>query len=126
MKYRCLQIAFSVTCGIVILVLIMLWARSYWMVDSLASKGSETRYVSFHSRHGQVSFVTGVPPIKKPWGLRSSKLKNFTTVEVLPTYRAVFGFGYVRLADGFTVVVPNWFACGVVAVVLGLVVWLSR
>ncbi len=34
-KYRKLRIAFSATCGIICLLLIALWVRSYYRVDSL-------------------------------------------------------------------------------------------
>jgi len=33
MKYRYLRIAFSVTCGIACVLLVVLWVRSYWSVD---------------------------------------------------------------------------------------------
>ena len=37
MKYRKLRIAFSATCGIACVLLVVLWVRSYWWVDDFRS-----------------------------------------------------------------------------------------
>ena len=39
MKYRKLRIAFSVTCGIACVLLVVLWVRSYWAPGSFAGMG---------------------------------------------------------------------------------------
>lgn len=40
MRYRKLRIAWSVGCGLICLLLIVFWVRSYWQSDYLASRNS--------------------------------------------------------------------------------------
>ena len=52
MKFRKLRIAFSVTCGIVCLLLIALWVRSYSWGDMLSGPISQSRLLRFSSGQG--------------------------------------------------------------------------
>ena len=55
MKYRKLRIAFSVTCGIACVLLVVLWVRSYWWVDLLAYRRGQT-YVAVAAGRGIACF----------------------------------------------------------------------
>jgi hypothetical protein len=54
MNYRKLQIAWSVGCGVLCLLLILLWLRSYWLFDS-ARLSSTTGAYTIASRNGGLS-----------------------------------------------------------------------
>jgi hypothetical protein len=51
MTYRKLRIAWSVGWGVVAVLLIVLWIRSYWWTDILAHTGGQT-YVAVSTSHG--------------------------------------------------------------------------
>jgi hypothetical protein len=57
MKYRKLRIAFSAACGIVCLLLIALWVRSYWYVASMSKLDSQNWVMAFASSKGQIRFT---------------------------------------------------------------------
>jgi hypothetical protein len=71
---RKLKIAFSVVCGIVCLLLIVLWIRSYWWCD--IAEGALTRSSGFRiaSRKGDVS-CRKYPASKAGWGIRSIEME---------------------------------------------------
>lgn len=63
MKYRKLRIAFSVTCGIACVLLVVLWVRSYWWKDSLYINYyggtdrityTDVKSLRFFSTHGRI------------------------------------------------------------------------
>jgi hypothetical protein len=57
-RLRKLRIAFSVVCGIVCLLLIVMWGRSYWWADSAISQPSTLpRQIGFTSRRGRLTFL---------------------------------------------------------------------
>ncbi len=128
---RYLRIAFSATCGIACVLLIVLWVRSYWWMDS-------TGYLT--SVQGKL-FVQEYLIINSPTG---SAFRGPCGITSLPT-----GWGFVPIDGGVTLpiwslVVPmailaavpwiRWrfslrtllIATTLVAVVLGLIVWLVR
>jgi hypothetical protein len=55
MRFRKLRIAWSVVCGIFWLLLIMLWVRSYWIVDVL-EKRTATQIFQLESQASRLSF----------------------------------------------------------------------
>ena len=167
MRFRKLRIAFSVTCGIACVLLIVLWVRSYWSDDSvnhatrLASPSGQisAHLIGCRSFHGTIRFlyVPDTPLIRElpqyGWQVDSHPIE-LGFGEVLPSMltfeREKFG------SDGFAITVPDWvmvvilaalagapwlrwpkkfsrftlrtllIATTLVAVVLGLVVWLVR
>ena len=52
---RYLRIAFSATCGIACVLLVVLWVRSYWIVDVLEKRTASQR-VQVESRTGRLTF----------------------------------------------------------------------
>ena len=63
MRFRKLRIAWSVGCGIVCLLLIMLWARSYGTWDRCFRTGKNHGW-QFNSMVGHVVLVVAAPPKK--------------------------------------------------------------
>jgi hypothetical protein len=59
MKYRKLRIAFSAVCGIICLLLIALWVRSYWSYDGAVWQFAPARFISWHSQSGRIGIVSG-------------------------------------------------------------------
>jgi hypothetical protein len=51
---RNLRIAWTLFCGLLCVLLVVLWVRSYWICDSLRLPASETE-VNFHSLKGTIS-----------------------------------------------------------------------
>ena len=57
MKYRKLRIAFSAVCGVICLLLIVLWVRSYWKSDMISHLDSKGRKKVLGSNYGTVYFT---------------------------------------------------------------------
>jgi len=140
---RSLRITWTVICGIACALLIVLWVRSYWRNSSLSSNiNTSTGSPScvLQSSRGQLSIVRLV----KPGDLQTMFNWQAGTI---PT---VAGFGGRRYGSSFFILFPYWFltlascafgavlwlpfkrfslrtlliATTLVAVVLGLIVWL--
>jgi hypothetical protein len=63
LRFRKLRIAWSVLCGLVAILLIMLWVRSYWVTDVLgrAIRGpSDTTLTTLISDRGKLEFGGGI------------------------------------------------------------------
>ena len=56
MKYRKLRIAWSVGCGVLCLLLIALWVRSYWWADDLMLPLPNQQHFVIHSMQGSTSW----------------------------------------------------------------------
>jgi hypothetical protein len=76
--FRGLRIAWTVMFGILCVLLIALWVRSYWICDGVIGHISDTRLVAFDSFSGALSLSTSVwpslPPAftdYEPWKLNS-------------------------------------------------------
>jgi hypothetical protein len=109
---RYLRIAFSVTCGIACVLLVVLWVRSYWWADFVYIELTKTRAVEFGSVKGSLVFVElGVqrnPPLP-PIRLRS------VGYNVEPHWK-YFGFQIDAERSGTFVSLPHWFAMLVTAI----------
>jgi hypothetical protein len=64
MRFRKLRIAWSVVWGLLAVLLIVLWVRSYWWSDTAFGPLSKSRAVLLSSRHGRLSVI--VEQIKIP------------------------------------------------------------
>jgi hypothetical protein len=88
MKYRKLRIAWSVAWGIVAVLLIALWVRSYWVADVIG-RTSPLREVIWESNRGSLSYVRFVPHTS------TSQFTNRWSHQFLhPTGDPRFGFAY--------------------------------
>jgi hypothetical protein len=153
MKYRKLRIAWSVASGILCLLLIALWVRSYWWQDSLYGRASAARWLFVSSDLGTITI--GVPsdtqwsgvPISRSW-TRDTFYKEHEFEEYGHRGEPKYLRGFQLLADWTSVLLPDWFlvlftaalasvpwlrfrfslrtlliGMTVVAAVLGLLVW---
>ncbi|MEX0610852.1 MAG: hypothetical protein WD738_05155 [Pirellulales bacterium] len=81
-KYRKLLIAFSAVCGLICLLLIGLWVRSYWRFDQFIRRVSTTNYVAFTSFQGQFAFGMSNDPLlravfKQTWARRGFRTSEW-------------------------------------------------
>src|SRR5215210_5605896 len=121
---RYLRIAFSATCLIACVLLIVLWVRSYWWNDQLSIPLSDTRVIGTNSFSGRISFsVCAAPEAKFMWpaGLNSEPITSDTPIPSF-TYGRITGIP-VRTVD--FVQVPYWFVF-LLAAAVGTVPWISR
>jgi hypothetical protein len=63
MKYRKLRIAWSVTCGILCLLLIALWVRSYWRYTDAGTGVGKLAYVGCNTYQGTLQINWGDPEL---------------------------------------------------------------
>jgi hypothetical protein len=70
MKYRKLRIAWSLGCGILCLLLIVLWARTYFAIDHINGQLTSSNGLGITSRNGGVGLVI-VKGNLSPWRIRS-------------------------------------------------------
>ena len=154
MRFRKLRIAFSATCGIACVLLIVLWVRSYHFDDMVDGplKGGKAAFVQ--SRAGRIMFGMGPLYHDDPWQWRvSGRFKHVDQV-MAGTYKDEFLGFQVEIGTRIFFHVPHWFgillfasvatvaaapwirprfslrtlliATTLVAVVLGLIVWVGR
>jgi len=132
---RYLRIAFSVACGIICLLLSMLWVRSYWKWDDIHHvKG---RFVINFGSTGGIMYFRDAPVPRTPptqgWGYRSddSAFKWSSAPPSIETSHSTF----VLLSGSFAVLPwVRWrfslrtllIAMTVMAALLGAIVWAVR
>jgi hypothetical protein len=151
--FRCLRIAFSAGCGVLCLMLIALWVRSYWWTDTLIGPfpvGYDFNLASIQgqfglavSPHGMIDRMQLLSEVYEP----PTKGRLFAH----PASNPDFGFSFGTQSLGFIVVAPAWFMmliCGIIAIApwlpwrfslrtvliattviavgLGLIVWTAR
>lgn len=117
MGFRKLRIAWSAMWGVVSLLLIALWMRSYWWLDAVSLPTTGTTFLnSFDGEIGAVSWSRDVfPSGPSGWGLTSTSAKiirrhmdaqrNRTGVQAMQTSSWHFHLGRRDPAVGF----PHWF-----------------
>jgi hypothetical protein len=148
--FRYLRIAWSVVCGIFCVLLIVLWVRSYWYVDIGFFKVTNGVFLYGGSMPGTFGFHI-YPEEYVPTGMRHLPAEEWRRAR--PKREGLGLLGTFRIDDQ-EVLVPYWFwllipaavavapwlpwwskrfslrtlliAMTLVAVVLGLIVWLVR
>jgi hypothetical protein len=146
MRFRKLRIAWSVGCGILCVLLIALWVRSYWWVDLMLGKNC-----SLTSLEGCILSNFGEDPTRQQVLLFSQNLNELREAGSILRSGATRGFAFRRTGRSLTIGLPHlvvalvpaslvvapWLpgrfslrtlliATTLVAVVLGLVVWVAR
>jgi hypothetical protein len=125
MRFRKLRIAFSATCLIACVLLIALWVRSFWWMDSAShcsrlTKIPERQFclICFQSFRGSmgVVFNNRVPlPYDLPnygWQVFAElvyKDTPFLNAQVGETLPSTLGFRWRPMNYGFAASVPDWF-----------------
>lgn len=115
-----LRIGWTIFCGVLGLLLIALWVRSYWYID-IVLRYNPTSTLSAISERG----VLGIshdrlrgPAFIPTWNYVSSPANN---KKERPKHM-VLGFWLVRLPDQVGISVPHWFLV-VIAIVMGSSPW---
>jgi hypothetical protein len=75
MKYRKLRIAFSVTCGIACVLLVVLWVRSYRFQDRCYGNIPGTTFIAAGSQLGYLYAIFNDEP-RRDWVSRTTPLPN--------------------------------------------------
>jgi hypothetical protein len=130
MKYRKLRIAWSVAWGVMAVLLLVLWVRSYWWIDSVYSARS-TVHISITVFRGQVGatwlkYPAPIPVQAQSFMRHSNRITGGTRVNYndgtgkpLPSY---LGFksswlSAPRPLRAVTLVIPFWFPTFVLTLV---------
>ena len=110
---RYLRIAFSATCLIACMLLIVLWVRSYWKMDILDVPLHRWQVV-FGSYHGYaLATFDGFETDDRDWNMRSYGPTWF------PEFPTRFRFGIQRVPTFVYVEGPYW-VCVLVAATIGI------
>jgi hypothetical protein len=121
MKFRKLRIAFSVTCAIACVLLIVLWVRSYWWEDDFAYKG-DIAMSGVQSAEAGIGVYRNWSP-DRPMGI-GWVLESFC----IGPQEVVSGSGFVweyLPSDRFVVAVPYWFPTAILAT-LAVLPWIRH
>jgi hypothetical protein len=124
MKYRKLRIAWSVAWGVVAVLLVVLWVRSYWIQDSIGTSdgtGYRTDFASYAgtvalSRLREVTVGNPWPPKAHGW-----RYYNFK-VDAENAYSPWLHLD-IRSSDLWNVVIHYGIVAGAL-VILGAIPWL--
>jgi hypothetical protein len=116
---RLLRIAFSAACGIVCLLLIALWVRSYWHEDTINGSFSNNAGFSCVAMGGRIilAFFLSIPGnVSWDW-----YVYNYPAGTTVAPYGRWFGFDFVsqRGISALHVITPYWFPtllCGLLIV----------
>jgi hypothetical protein len=121
MKYRKLRIAWSVLCGVACVLLIGLWVRSYWRMDSVQLNLPGTRGGLLSSRGGRLRFMLA-ENISGHYAYLSTRISTLS-VNPLATSRFGFAFESSILAARTDITIPDWIVV-TVGVVFAVIPWL--
>jgi len=123
-KYRKLRIAFSVGCGVLCLLLIVLWVRSYTYVEQVLCTVNDT-YVFVSSLPGVSGFSILSEEYVYPWIVYRMPTKEWLESRDAKELDEMWGGFYVRLKNGPTLMAPYWFL-SLVAATFAVAPWAHR
>ena len=152
MRFRKLRIAWSVLCGIACVLLIVLWVRSYWWWDTVQGPLLDGVQFSAGSHHGRLAIGTDAFEIAQSTELGATKCAIVLRNSRYFKQDYSIGFAFFHSDGSWAIHIPHWFAIDglahssrphpwlrwrfslrtlliattLVAVVLGLIVWMSR
>jgi len=126
MKFRALRIAWSVLIGLMAIVLIALWVRSYSKHEAFGGPISPKSSIEFASVDGRV-YVTIFRQPQSVWWTKTYQIGKFGVKGLVAHRRSLAGFKFYNEVVNATVVfrgvaVPYWaqvLGCGVI----GLLSW---
>jgi hypothetical protein len=145
---RYLRIAFSAICGILCLLMIAWWVRSYWWADDAFLKLTPSEYVQVHDGDGRMCIWFEHKPIKGWFDLSSDPIAVHTLpdadnrvpwldVHSWPTFTRVYtAHWFLTVIAGAFAVLP-WcprrfslrgllIAMTIMAVISGAIVWMDK
>jgi hypothetical protein len=113
MRYRKLRITWTVFCGIACVLLIVLWVRSYWWVDTMDYESAITT-VSIDPSWGTTSIMlnsSSYRTLRTGWHFERNAIGSFEKPDV-----TLFGFCWIwQSEDGiFVAGVPHWLSASAV------------
>jgi hypothetical protein len=101
---RKLRIAFSATCGIVCLLLVVLWVRSYRWSDDAYCPLSSSNILIVNSWRGRLSTYVGEPgAYPSGWGTVSRYVTN-----IVGRNQSRSSWGYASDQQGQEIMFPHW------------------
>jgi hypothetical protein len=119
MKFRKLRIAWSVGCGILCLLLVVLWVRSYWWMDVIGLRLVGARAIAAVSQPGTMELSVAYPSNSAPPPpvVGSSRFMLSSMPQESPLHM-LWAIGRRVTPTGTTayVYVPHWFAAFLVAI----------
>ena len=122
MKFRKLRVAFSLTTGLLTVLSLVLWKRSYVSVDSITHRGKNT--LGIVSRSGSLCFAKVSGAVGTGWSFGSERLRNIES-NLLPHD----SFELRSVGSGMWVAFfPHWILAGLsgTASLLALLPWSTR
>ena len=108
MKYRKLRIAWSVGCGVLCALLIVLWVRSHSRRD-VVEQVQPTSVRAFTSMRGQLEFsdkdtthLSIWPRVARNWTLNNYPARTYLPTQNIPN------FDFYRSPLRLSIIVPHW------------------
>jgi hypothetical protein len=126
MKHGKLRIAWSMGWGIVGMLLVALWVRSYWRWDRVV----KPQTVVFESIRGQVG-VNNYPPYTQPWSQRWFLITYPGITEAYAIWQESaphprkLGFDFTWNKDEHGVAIPFWFLV-MIAATSAVIPWVRQ
>jgi hypothetical protein len=106
MKYRKLRIAWSMGCGVLCVLLVVLWVRSYWHCDRLSMQwGNASHILGAISSRGLLTIGEGNPttPLQERFAISSTSARSVVETNEIGFLGRRYGVG-----DWF-LTMPYWF-----------------
>ena len=133
-RFGKLRIAWSVAWGVVAVLLVVLWVRSYWWLDMANSPTSGSHFFLYESICGKLNI--GVTPSQNVirqnfWVFTHEPLEKVApptfAKETRETNLDRIGTGWAFRSDGFSVILPHWiFAASVLLLAVAPWFWPER
>jgi hypothetical protein len=132
-KYRKLRVAWSVACGVLCLLLIVLWVRSYQWADTFSFPITSKHLLGVGSAQGGMTAIKSeyVPGYyKSRWEFEHFPIADPSTAKLFrphnrPGFYGVFDLGFIVSAPFFVICVPYWCLIGG-AIAIGYAPWTQR
>jgi hypothetical protein len=130
MKYRLLRIAWSAVCGVLCLLLAVLWARSYQWADTFSFPITRKHLLGVGSAQGGITaikseYVFGY--YKSRWEFDHYPMTDASDAKVFqphnrPGFYGLFDLGIIISPPFLVMCLPYWFILGA-AIVIGAAPW---
>jgi hypothetical protein len=126
MRFRKLRIAWSVGWGLLAVLLIALWVRSYWWYDRIAIYSS-TQAFGVASFHGELVYgsnsITNSSTKSLPWWYWSCEYITPVTRAPSDSYPKTMGFAWHSGEWSHYTFIPHWFPLAM-ATLFAVVTWI--